>query len=139
MLAGVLTLAATEARSARGVVLLAAYSLGLGVPFVVSGLAFARLAGVFAWVKRHFRVINVVAGALLVAFGVLLVTRQRVLALPPHPDAPWTASASTSCQHASRCWREDPRDVLEEDEEHDEEDGGGDQVGGPLAPHPTED
>jgi cytochrome c-type biogenesis protein len=46
----------------------------LGVPFVASGLALARLTGTFAWVKRHFRVINAVAGALLVAFGVLLLT-----------------------------------------------------------------
>jgi cytochrome c-type biogenesis protein len=73
VLAGVLTLASTEATVWRGVVLLAAYSLGLGVPFVVSGLAFARLSGVFGWVKRHFRVINVVSGSMLVAFGVLLV------------------------------------------------------------------
>jgi cytochrome c-type biogenesis protein len=73
VLAGVLTLASTESTVWRGVLLLGAYSLGLGVPFVVSGLAFARLSGVFGWVKRHFRVINLIAGALLVAFGVLLL------------------------------------------------------------------
>ena len=73
VLAGVLTLASTESTIERGVLLLAAYSLGLGVPFIVSGLAFARLSGVFGWVKRHFRVINLIAGALLIGFGVLLL------------------------------------------------------------------
>jgi cytochrome c-type biogenesis protein len=73
VLAGVLTLAYAESTVGRGAVLLAAYSLGLGVPFVVTGLAFARLSGVFGWVKRHFRVINLIAGALLVGFGVLLL------------------------------------------------------------------
>jgi cytochrome c-type biogenesis protein len=72
VLAGVLTVASTEKTIGRGVLLLVVYSLGLGVPFVASGLAFARLTGVFAWVKRHFRAVNLVAGALLVAFGLLL-------------------------------------------------------------------
>ena len=76
VLAGVLSLASLESTMWRGVVLLAAYSLGLGVPFIASGLAFARLSGVFGWVKRHFRVINVVAGSLLVAFGVLLLLNR---------------------------------------------------------------
>ncbi len=73
VLAGVLTLASTEATIGRGVLLLAAYSLGLGVPFVASGLAFARLSRVFGWFKRHFRAVNLVSGALLVAFGTLLL------------------------------------------------------------------
>jgi cytochrome c-type biogenesis protein len=58
----------------KGIVLLLAYSLGLGVPFVASGLAFARLTGAFGWVKRHFAVINLVSGLLLVGFGLVLVT-----------------------------------------------------------------
>jgi cytochrome c-type biogenesis protein len=74
VLGPILSLAATERTVLRGVVLLVAYSLGLGVPFVASGLALGRLTGAFSWVKRHFRVINAVAGALLVAFGLLLLT-----------------------------------------------------------------
>lgn len=66
---------AFESRSlGRGVLLLLAYSAGLGVPFVASGLAFGRLTGAFAWVKRHFGVINLVSGLLLAGFGVLLLT-----------------------------------------------------------------
>ena len=76
ILASVLSLAATRSTLAEGVALLLAYALGLGVPFVAAGLAFGRLAGAFAWVKRHFRVINVVSGLLLAGFGVLLLTGQ---------------------------------------------------------------
>jgi cytochrome c-type biogenesis protein len=74
VLGPILTLAAAEGTIGRGVLLLTAYSLGLGVPFVASGVGLARLTGAFGFVKRHFRVINAVAGALLVAFGLLLLT-----------------------------------------------------------------
>ncbi len=74
VLGPILTLAAAEGTVVRGVVLLVAYSLGLGVPFVISGLALGRLASAFGWVKRRSRLINAVAGALLVGFGLLLVT-----------------------------------------------------------------
>jgi cytochrome c-type biogenesis protein len=75
-LAGVLGLAEHEATLSRGVVLLSAYSLGLGVPFIITGVAFDRMTGLFAVVKRHFRVINLVAGIALFAFGFLLFTHR---------------------------------------------------------------
>jgi cytochrome c-type biogenesis protein len=53
-----------------------AYALGLGVPFVGAGLALGKLTGVFGWVKRHFRVLNLVSGLFLVAFGILLLTHH---------------------------------------------------------------
>ncbi len=74
VLGAILGLAAQSASLGRGVLLLLAYSAGLGVPFVASGLAFGRLTGAFSWVKRHFGVINLVSGLLLAAFGVLLLT-----------------------------------------------------------------
>jgi cytochrome c-type biogenesis protein len=75
-LGAVLTMASSEQTLARGVALLACYSVGLGVPFVVAGVAFGRLAGVFSWVKVHFRVVNLVSGLVLAAFGVLLLTNK---------------------------------------------------------------
>ena len=74
VLGAILTLAAESSSLGRGVLLLLAYSAGLAVPFVASGLAFGRLTGAFAWVKRHFGVINLVSGLLLALFGVLLLT-----------------------------------------------------------------
>ncbi|MEO5679191.1 MAG: cytochrome c biogenesis protein CcdA [Acidimicrobiales bacterium] len=74
VLGAILGLAAQSASLGRGVLLLLAYSAGLGVPFVASGVAFGRLTGAFSWVKRHFGVINLVSGLLLAGFGLLLLT-----------------------------------------------------------------
>jgi cytochrome c-type biogenesis protein len=59
---------------ASGLVLLVAYSLGLGVPFLATGLAFGRLTDVMARVRRRLGVVNAVSGVLLVIFGVLLLS-----------------------------------------------------------------
>jgi len=76
VLSGVLTAAANEATIGKGVGLLLVYSAGLGVPFVLSGLAMGRLTGAFGWMKRHARAINVVSGVLLATFGLLLATNR---------------------------------------------------------------
>ena len=76
ILSVVLSTAATQSTQGRGIGLLVAYSIGLGVPFVAAGIGFGRLTGLFGWVKRHFRVINLVSGAFLVGFGVLLLTNR---------------------------------------------------------------
>jgi cytochrome c-type biogenesis protein len=73
-LAAVQGLAYTQASAGRGALLTAAYCLGLGVPFVLSGLAFRRALGAFAVVKRHYAVVMGIGGGLLVVIGVLLVT-----------------------------------------------------------------
>ena len=57
-------------------VLLFAYSLGLGVPFLVTGLAFGRLTALFARHRRAIWLVNVGAGVVLVAFGILLLAGQ---------------------------------------------------------------
>lgn len=73
VLGSILAIAATSGRAAAGASLLFAYSLGLGIPFLVTGLAFGRLAGTFSWVKRHFTAIVAGSAAVLAVFGVLLV------------------------------------------------------------------
>ncbi|HVV35612.1 MAG TPA: cytochrome c biogenesis protein CcdA [Acidimicrobiales bacterium] len=79
ILAALLVLASNEGTVLKGAALLLVYSLGLGVPFILSGIGLARLEGTFRWVKRHYRVLNGVAGALLVVFGVLLFTNRLTL------------------------------------------------------------
>jgi cytochrome c-type biogenesis protein len=74
VLGGVLGLAAARATLTSGLLLLVSYSLGLGVPFLATGLAFGHLTEVMARVRRRLGVVNAVAGLLLVAFGVLLLT-----------------------------------------------------------------
>jgi cytochrome c-type biogenesis protein len=73
-LAAVLTLATTEASAARGALLSAAYCVGLGLPFVLVGLALRRTVGGLSFVRRHYRAVMNVGGAMLVVVGALLVT-----------------------------------------------------------------
>jgi cytochrome c-type biogenesis protein len=70
----VLGLAAHNGTLAGGALLLFAYSLGLGVPFAITGLAFGRLTAVLARARRGAWIVEVVAGVILVTFGILLVT-----------------------------------------------------------------
>ena len=74
VLAVVLGLAEHNGSLAGGVLLLFAYSLGLAVPFLVAGLAFGRLTSVIARARRGLWVVEAGGGAILVVFGVLLVT-----------------------------------------------------------------
>ncbi|MDQ1376902.1 MAG: cytochrome c-type biosis protein [Acidimicrobiaceae bacterium] len=73
-LSAVLALSNSQSTLGRGELMLLCYSLGLGVPFIVAGLAFGRLAGVFEWVRAHLGAVNLVSGLLLAALGVLLLT-----------------------------------------------------------------
>lgn len=73
-LAAVQTLAFSSASAARGAILATAYCLGLGLPFVVAGLAFRRALGAFDVVKRHYAWVMRAGGAMLIVIGVLLVT-----------------------------------------------------------------
>jgi cytochrome c-type biogenesis protein len=78
VLGSILAVAATQQRAWAGASLLAVYSLGLGVPFLVTGLMLGRLAGAFAWVKRHSTALVVAASVSLGFFGVLLVFNRLV-------------------------------------------------------------
>lgn len=76
VLGGVLGLASVRATLSSGIVLLVAYSLGLGVPFLATGLAFGRLTVLAGRLQRRLWLVDLVAGAALVAFGVLLLTNE---------------------------------------------------------------
>ena len=73
-LGAVQTLALSSAGAVRGAVLTLAYCLGLGIPFVLTALAYRQALGVFGWVKRHYVWVMRTGGAMLVVLGVLLVT-----------------------------------------------------------------
>lgn len=73
-LGAALSKAAYSGSSLTGVVMLAAYSLGLGIPFIASALLIDRLKGTFDFIKRHYKVINIVSGVLLVVIGILMAT-----------------------------------------------------------------
>jgi cytochrome c-type biogenesis protein len=71
-----LSYADSSATAARGALLTAVYCLGLGVPFIVAGVAFRRALGAFAVVKRHYGVVLWTGALLLVTVGVLLLTGE---------------------------------------------------------------
>jgi cytochrome c-type biogenesis protein len=72
VLSGILTMAASSATVSRGALLLLAYSLGLGVPFLVSALALERARGLLRRLNRHARTVEMVSGALLILMGLLV-------------------------------------------------------------------
>ena len=72
VLAAILVLAGDSGTIVRGCILLATYSVGLGVGFLLAGLAFARAMGAFRWLRDHYLVIRVTSGLTLTALGLLL-------------------------------------------------------------------
>ncbi|WP_239372992.1 cytochrome c biogenesis CcdA family protein [Frankia sp. Cj5] len=73
-LTAVLGLAVQSATAGRGALLSAVYCLGLGIPFLIVGLAFRRVAGALAAVRRHARTLTLFGGVLLVGVGLLQLT-----------------------------------------------------------------
>ncbi len=63
----------------RGMTLLAFYSLGLGVPFILSAIAISAFLSSFDKVKKHFKAIKIISGLVLIVMGVLLVTDSMTL------------------------------------------------------------
>jgi cytochrome c-type biogenesis protein len=72
VLAGILALAGEGQTVAQGTLLLLVYSAGLALPFLAVGIGFDRAFGAFRWLRDHYRVFRIVAGAMLVALGLLL-------------------------------------------------------------------
>ena len=75
-LGAILAAASTESTVGKGGVLLAFYAAGLAVPFILSALAFTRVTAIFRFFRKHYAVITVVSGVVLVAMGVALYTDQ---------------------------------------------------------------
>ena len=73
-LGSALMLAASQGHAIEGGIMLLTYSLGLGIPFLISALLIDKLKGAFDFIKKHYKVINVISGCLLVAVGVLMAT-----------------------------------------------------------------
>lgn len=73
-LGSALLLASRQDSVAQGIVMLLLYSMGLGIPFLLSALLIERLKGAFQFIKMHYQVINRVCGALLVLVGIAMMT-----------------------------------------------------------------
>lgn len=73
-LGSALMLAATSGNALKGILMLFSFSIGLGIPFIISAVLIEQLKSTFAFIKRHYRVINLISGGFLVAIGLLMAT-----------------------------------------------------------------
>ena len=82
-LGSALMLASQQGSVLVGTLMLLAYSLGLGVPFILSAVLIDKLKSAFDWIKRNYKVINIVSGSLLILIGILMAagTLGRLLSL----------------------------------------------------------
>jgi cytochrome c-type biogenesis protein len=76
ILAGILAIAAAEETVTRGIILLAFYSAGLAVPFLLTALAFNGFLTVSSKIKKHFRIVEIVGGIFLIIIGILIFTNS---------------------------------------------------------------
>lgn len=74
ILGSILTMAATTQNILKGIVLLAFYSIGIGVPFFLSGLIIHRFFEYFKAIRKYFKVITIAGGVLLIIVGILLIS-----------------------------------------------------------------
>ena len=72
ILAGILAIASTQETIGQGIFLLSGYSLGLGIPFILTGVGINRFFVILGKLKKHFRWVEIISGALLVIVGVLI-------------------------------------------------------------------
>lgn len=73
-LGSALMMASGSGQVLQGVIMLLLYSLGLGIPFLISAVLIDNLKSAFNFIKKHYRVINIVSGCLLVVVGILMAT-----------------------------------------------------------------
>ena len=79
ILGGILAIAGSKNTVWEGVVLLAVYSLGLGIPFLITSLAINQFFGAAKRIRKYYHAIELTSGALLIAIGVLIITGQLTI------------------------------------------------------------
>lgn len=73
-LGSALMMATSQGKVVEGIIMLLLYSLGLGIPFFLSAVLIDKLRGAFNFIKKHYRIINIICGSLLIIVGVLMAT-----------------------------------------------------------------
>jgi cytochrome c-type biogenesis protein len=79
ILGGILAIAGSKNTVAEGVTLLAVYSLGLGIPFLITSLAINQFFGAAKRIRKYYHAIELTSGVLLIAIGVLIITGQLTI------------------------------------------------------------
>lgn len=73
-LGSALMLASQQGSIIKGILMLLVYSLGLGIPFIISAVLIDKLKNTFDLIKRHYRIINIICGLLLIIVGIFMMT-----------------------------------------------------------------
>lgn len=73
-LGSALMLASQQGKALTGIIMLLLYSLGLGIPFVISAVLIDKLKGAFNFIKKNYKIINIVCGVLLILVGIFMAT-----------------------------------------------------------------
>lgn len=73
-LGSALMMATSQGKVVEGIIMLLLYSLGLGIPFFLSAVLIDKLRGAFNFIKKHYKIINIICGSLLIIVGVLMAT-----------------------------------------------------------------
>ena len=73
-LGSALMLASQQGHVLEGMGMLLCYSLGLGIPFILSAVLIDYLKSAFNWIKRNYKIINIISGSLLILIGILMAT-----------------------------------------------------------------
>lgn len=73
-LGSALLMASQHGSALKGIIMLLCYSLGLGIPFIISAVVIDSLKGAFTWIKSHYKQINTVCGGFLVLVGIFMIT-----------------------------------------------------------------
>ena len=81
-LASVLALAMTSETLGSGMALLMLYSLGLGIPFILSAIAISAFLSSFGKLKKHFKAIKITSGVILIIMGALLLMDKMTILIP---------------------------------------------------------
>lgn len=73
-LGSALMLATTQGNVFKGIMMLFLYSIGLGIPFFISAVLIDKLKGTFNFIKKHYNIINIISGTLLILIGFLMMS-----------------------------------------------------------------
>ncbi|MFH1288507.1 MAG: cytochrome c biogenesis protein CcdA [bacterium] len=76
ILSSILLYASTKETMMDGLILLCAYSMGLGIPFIITGVVFSKFLKLSGTIKKHYRWIKVTSGAVLILIGILIITNN---------------------------------------------------------------
>lgn len=73
-LGSALAMASQQGKVLTGIIMLLLYSAGLGIPFVLSAVLIDKLKNTFNFIKKHYKIINIISGSLLIVVGILMMT-----------------------------------------------------------------